>query len=78
MKNEIALIELGKGEQAEITKIRAGWTATKRLADLGLTPKTKIKVLEKTMMRGPIEIEVRGSKLALGKGLALKVLVRPV
>ena len=76
MEKKLTLIELKEGERAEITKISAGWMASKRLADLGLTPKTKIKVLGKTVMLGPIEIEVRGSRLALGRELAAKVLVK--
>jgi len=78
MKNELTLVKLKEGENAEITNICAGWMATKRLADLGLTPKTKIKVLRKTAIQGPIEIEVRGTRLALGRGLASKVLVKLV
>ena len=76
MKDKSTLIELKEGENAEVIKICAGWMATKRLADLGLTPKTKVKVIRKTALQGPIEIELRSSRLALGRGLASKVLVR--
>lgn len=76
MTNEISLIKLREGEVAEIISVIGGRMATKRLADLGLILGTKIKVLRKAPFWGPIEIEVRGSKLVLGRGLASKILVK--
>ena len=77
MTNEISLIKLREGEVAEIISVIGGRMATKRLADLGLILGTKIKVLRKAPW-GPVEIEVRGSRLVLGRGLASKILVHPV
>lgn len=76
MKNKLTLIELKEGEKAEIIEILGGKMATKRLADLGLVPGTQIKILKKGLWGGPIEIEVRGSNLVLGRGLASKVMVK--
>lgn len=73
--SEIPLINLKPGEVAEIVSVVGGWMATKRLADLGLTPGTKIKVLRRAPFWGPIEVEVRGSKIVLGRRLTAKILV---
>jgi len=73
---ELFLINIKSGEDAEIISILGGQMVNKRLSDLGLTPGTKIKVLRKAPFWGPIEIEVRGSKLVLGRGLASKILVK--
>ena len=73
---ELFLINIKSGEDAEIISILGGQMVNKRLSDLGLTPGTKIKVLRRAPFRGPIEIEVRGSKLVLGRGLASKILVK--
>ena len=73
-ENNVPLIYLKEGEEGVIAFIAAGFMATQRLADLGLTPGTKIKIV-KSALYGPIEISVRGSKLALGRGIAMKVLV---
>ena len=78
MINELNLIKLKEGEVAEIITIAGGQMTTKRLADLGLILGTKIKVLRKAPLWGPVEIEVRGSRLVLGRGLASKILVHPV
>ncbi|PJA37685.1 ferrous iron transport protein A [candidate division WWE3 bacterium CG_4_8_14_3_um_filter_42_11] len=71
-----SLMELKEGQKAIIVTIAAGFKATKRLSDLGLVPETEVKILQKTLVSGPIEVEARGSKLAIGRGLASKVLVK--
>ena len=53
-------------------KIAGGHGACKRLNELGLVPGTSIEVVNK-ISSGPIMIRVKGSKLALGRGLANKV-----
>ena len=75
MEKRILLTELKEGHSGIIKSINACRLATKRLADLGLTSGTEIKVLRKAPFFGPVEIEVRGSRLVIGRGLASKVLV---
>lgn len=72
----INLTNLKMNQSAKIAFVDAGKEATKRLADLGLTLNTPVKVLKKALFFGPIEIEVRGCKLALGRGIASKVWVK--
>ena len=52
-----------------------GWGFHKRLMDMGLTPGTKITVVKSAPFRGPIEVYVRGSRLALGRGMAARIFV---
>ena len=47
----------------------------KRLTDLGLTPGTEVKVVKSAPFNGPLEIYVRGSTLAIGRGMANRILV---
>ena len=42
---------------------------------MGLTPGTKIKVSRIAPLKGPVEIAVRGSKLALGDEIICNVFV---
>lgn len=76
MAKELFLSNLEPNQKGEIISIVGGSMATKRLADLGLMPGTKIKVIRKAPFSGPIKIEVRGSRLVLGRGLASKILVK--
>ncbi|HCI56109.1 MAG TPA: FeoA family protein [Bacteroidales bacterium] len=71
------LTDMKEGQSGIIFEIDGGRTATKRVADLGLTPGTEIKVVRKTLFSGPVQIEANGSKLVLGKGLASKIMVTP-
>ena len=48
----------------------------KRVGDMGLTPGTEVMVVRSAPFHGPLEISVRGSRLAIGRGLAARILVR--
>ncbi|HDQ06892.1 MAG TPA: ferrous iron transport protein A [Candidatus Bathyarchaeota archaeon] len=47
----------------------------KRLSDLGLTPGTKVTMVKSAPFYGPLEVRVRGSRLAIGRGMANRILV---
>ena len=48
---------------------------TKRLTDMGLTPGTKITLIKSAPFHGPIELLVKGSRLAIGRGMARRIYV---
>jgi Fe2+ transport system protein FeoA len=52
-----------------------GWGFRKRLEDMGLTPGTKVTVVKSAPFNGPLEIYVRGSRLAIGRGMAERIFV---
>lgn len=72
MKN---LSQLEEGQSGIIISIFGGGGASKRLADLGLVKGKKVKVIRKALFRGPVQIEVSGSRLILGRGLTAKIMV---
>lgn len=74
--DEISLSEVKEGETGLIVSIIGGRMVTKRLADLGLTQGTEVRVLRRTLFPGPVQIEVLSSRLVLGRGLALKIIVK--
>ena len=63
------------GELVTVMGVRAGWGLQRRLADMGLTPGIQIRVIN-SQMPGPVLIDLRGSRVALGRGVAQKVMVR--
>lgn len=73
---EIPLILLPKGSKAIITAVRAGRNLMRRLMQMGLTIGSEVEVLENS--RGPIVIKVREVTLAIGRGAASKVYVKPL
>jgi len=72
------LTSLRSGETGAVAYTVGGYGLVRRLAEMGLTPGAKIKVLRKGPFHGPLQIEVRGVALALGRGVASRVYVRPV
>ena len=69
------LTNINNGQTGIIVAILGGRMVIKRLADLGLIPGTEIKVLRRTLFPGPVQIEVFGSRLVLGRGIASKISV---
>jgi Fe2+ transport system protein FeoA len=69
------LTDIDDGKIAVIVSIVGGKALTKRLADLGFTEGTEIRILRRTLFTGPVQVEVCGSKLVLGRGLASKIFV---
>jgi ferrous iron transport protein A len=67
------LTELPKGSKVKILDIVAGKGLRDRLLQMGLTPGTIVEVVENSS--GPIILSVRGVTIALGRGMASKVLV---
>jgi len=80
---EVPLTSLRNRETGIVTSIKAGhgrgrgrgWGFEKRLMDMGLTPGTRVTVVKSAPFHGPLEILVRGSRLALGRGMAERIFV---
>ena len=67
------LTQIKEGQKVKIKKIMAGLKFKKRLADLGLYEGTIVKVVRNDISGGPILLKVLDSKIALGRGQALKI-----
>ncbi|MEN3035529.1 MAG: FeoA family protein [Candidatus Methanosuratincola sp.] len=74
----LPLSALEEGQVGKIVLAVGGRKLISRLCDLGLTPETEVKVLKKGLMEGPIILEIRSCELAIGRGIASKVLVKPL
>ena len=69
------LSNLKPGEGGRVAFMRGGRHSCQRLVDMGLTPGTRVVMVKAAPFRGPVEVEVRGTRLALGRGLAGQVFV---
>lgn len=74
-KELIPITNLQSGQKGTVAFIRGGRGVVQRLTDMGLTPGTEIELLKSAPFRGPIEVCVRGCKLAVGRGIAMKIFV---
>jgi DtxR family Mn-dependent transcriptional regulator len=74
-RNLTSIRDVKGGKYGKISFIRGEHKVLQRLLDMGLTPGTRIKVVKIAPMDGPVEVLVRGSKLALGRDIACNVFV---
>jgi len=66
------------GEDVKLVAIRGGQRVRKRLADLGLTPGTVLQVVQADAW-GPLIVAFKDdARLALGRGMAHKMMVEPL
>ena len=70
----VPLTMVGHGESAALVSIQASKGLTRRLTDMGLVPGTMLRVVN-SHVSGPVLIEIKGYRLALGHGIAQKVMV---
>ncbi|WP_297499359.1 ferrous iron transport protein A [Thermococcus sp.] len=71
----VPLTSLRPGEVGIVVNLQGGPNFRSRLYAMGLVPGVTIRVVN-VYNPGPVVIEVGGARLALGKGMASKVLVR--
>jgi len=62
--------------RARIVNICGGSGFLRKLYSMGLLPGEIITVINN--MGGPILVEVRGARVAIGRGMAMKIYVEPV
>ena len=76
MMSPVTLDMLPPGARARVVDIRGrgGWIY--RLYQMGLTPGIIVEVVA-NYGRGPIIIRVRGIEIAIGRGVARRILVAP-
>jgi ferrous iron transport protein A len=79
MNNQlIDLVSLEENKSAEVVKILGGFCMRQRLESLGIYEGVRIKKISKALLRGPVIIEVKNSKVAIGYGMAKKILVKKI
>jgi DtxR family Mn-dependent transcriptional regulator len=69
------LSHLRAGERGRVAFIRGVGSAVQRIMDMGLCPGTSVRIINAAPFRGPVEVSVRDTSLALGRELAERVMV---
>ena len=70
------LVMLGTGETARVIEVRGGKEVNGRLASLGVLPGATVSAI-RTTRGGPVILHVHDSRVAIGRGMAQKVMVEP-
>lgn len=58
----------------KVINITAGCGLSRRLADLGIVPGVELKLVNPDTL-GPVIVDLKGSRLALGRGVAQRIMV---
>ncbi len=74
--NPIPLTHIPVGKLVRLVEIKGGREITHRLVEMGLTPGVEFKILQDA--GGPLLLAIRDSRIALGRGMAFRVLVQMV
>ena len=73
-----SLDRVEENRRARVVDIQGGWGIRGRLGQMGIHPGDLITVRRYGALRGPILIEVHGFQVALGRGIARRILVEGV
>ncbi len=72
---KISLLQIKENEKVKILEIAAGTNLEKRLMSMGVYKGKEVVKLSHIGLRGPVVIKVGRSILALGHGVAAKIIV---
>ena len=71
----MSLARMRAGQKGRIVRISGGHGLVRRLEALGIRQGTEIKKISEQWMKGPVLLQYGSSQVALGFGMASKVLV---
>ena len=75
-KRQLSLADVETGASVRISEIQGGRGLVGRLGSMGLLPGTEVKVVG-GRRGGPVIVGLRGCRIAIGCGMASRVLVEP-
>lgn len=71
----MTLDQVYENRKAKVIDIKGGSGIRQRLSQMGIHPGDEITMLRYGALRGPILIEIHGSQVALGRGIASRIIV---
>ncbi len=73
MSQAMPLVMLPEGKEGKVVSINAGYGLKRRLVEMGFCENSTVKIHRAD--RGALVVVVNGSKYALGRGMAMKIMV---
>ena len=74
-KKQVNLRQMYPGQSGRVVNIDGGMGLVRRLSALGVRPGRKITKVSSMLMRGPVTVQLGGTRLAIGFGMAGRILV---
>ena len=74
---QVTLLQMQNGQSGTVVEIRGGHGLVNRLSALGIRPGRKIAKVSAMFMHGPVTIQVDSTEVAIGFGMARRIIVEP-
>mgnify|MGYP005847994697 FL=1 len=74
-ENLKSLTEMNESQRGNVSFIRGDYRVVRRLMDMGITIGAPLTLIKRAPLRGPVEVEIRGSRVALGRDIADNVFI---
>ena len=72
---QVNLRQMYPGQSGKVLRIDGGIGLVSRLSALGIRPGMKIIKISSMLMRGPVTVQLGSTRLAIGFGMANRILV---
>jgi len=72
---QISLVRMQAGQSGKVVEIQGGHGMVNRLSALGVRPGKRITKVGSMLMRGPVTIQVDRAQVAVGFGMASRIIV---
>ena len=71
----IPLTQMAPGQSGIVVSLEGGWGMVRRMQAMGIRPGVPITKVTVQPFRGPVSIQVGATEVALGMGLARRIMV---
>ena len=72
---QLTLAQMTIGQSGVVVEIQGGHGLVNRLSALGIRPGQKVAKVGSMFMRGPVTVQVGNAQLAIGFGMARRIIV---
>jgi ferrous iron transport protein A len=72
---QLTLAEMRTGQTGTVVEVLGGHGLVRRLDALGIRPGKKVTKMSSTLFRGPVILRVNNTQVAVGFGMARKIIV---
>jgi ferrous iron transport protein A len=74
-RGQYTLVQMGMGQTGTVIDIHGGRGLIRRLDALGIRPGKKVTKISTTLFRGPVTLRVDSAQVAVGLGMANRIVV---
>ena len=74
-KKIVTLRQMHSGQSGRVVEVQGGHGLVNRLSAMGIRPGKKVTKISSMFMRGPVTLQIGHTKLAVGFGMANRIII---